>query len=114
MGFTIEPPTANSGSTHIWTASLGFPLLDESSVEFVYNIYSQVHPAPSFRDARIKADPEGKHHYIGQEWNLVLGLEEWEKLEIELVTGFFRAGPAFGPLSGEYSFATFLKFDYNF
>lgn len=110
-GELLRPELSN---LHLWTASLGFPLLRSSSVEFVYHFYQQVYAAPFLRDARLKTRPLGRNRTIGQEWNLVLGLEEWEHIEIELVLALFRAGSAFGPLAGQTAYGQFFNIDYNF
>ena len=110
-GELLRPELSN---LHIWTAAVGFRFWQSSSVEFVYHLYRQVHPAPFLRNASIKADPEGKRPAIGQEWNVVVGLREWEHIDIELIGGLFRAGSAYGPLSGETAHTVILKVDYNF
>lgn len=110
-GELLRPGLSN---LHIWTAAVGFRFWRSSSLELVYHLYCQVHPAPFLRDARIGTDPEGNRQAIGQEWDLVVGLEEWKHVEIELVGALFRAGSAYGPLSGETAFNVILKIDYNF
>ena len=110
-GELFRPELSN---LHIWTTALGFSLLDKSSIEFVYHFYQQVHPAPFLRDSDLKAQPQGRHRTIGQEWDIVIELEELEPIEIELIGSLFRAGPAFGPLSGELAQGVFFKMEYNF
>ncbi len=110
-GQLLDPELSN---LHIWTAALGFRFWRASSIEFLYHFYRQVYPAPFLRDARIKADPLGKGQTIGQEWDVVLGFHEWEHLEVELFSGLFRAGSAYGPFSGETAYTTSLKVKYNF
>jgi hypothetical protein len=110
-GELLRPELSN---LHIWTASVGFRFWKSSSVEFVYHLYHQVHPTPSLRGARLKAKPLGKQRTVGQEWDLVLGLEEWKHIEIELIGALFRAGSAYGPLSGETAYGVILEMDYNF
>jgi alginate production protein len=110
-GVLLQPELSN---LHIWTAAIGFSFWQSSSVEFVYHLYHQVHPAPFLRDASIDADPTGTRRMIGQEWDVIIGLQEWKHLEIELIGGFFRAGPAYGPLSGEIASRLLLEIDFNF
>jgi len=45
---------------------------------------------------------------------MVIGLRGWEHLEVEFSAGLFRAGSAYGPLSGETAYITTLKVKYNF
>jgi hypothetical protein len=51
---------------------------------------------------------------FGQEWDVVIGIEEWEHLELELVGAVFRAGNAYGSRSGEQASALIFKLNYNF
>ena len=98
----------------ILTGGFGFPILRSSSVELVYHNYRQFYPAAEQRDARLKADPNGERTELGEEWNVVIGLEEWKRLEIELVGGMFRAGKAYGALAGEKAYNVLAKVDFNF
>jgi alginate production protein len=79
-----------------------------------YHYYHQAVPAPFLRDTKLKADPNGKSGAIGHEWDLVLGLEEWEHLEVELVGTVFRAESAFGQLSANFAEGLFVKLKWNF
>jgi hypothetical protein len=45
---------------------------------------------------------------------VVVGLQEWKHLDIDLVGSLFRAGPAYGRLSGQSAFGVFVEIDYNF
>ena len=110
-GELLRPELSN---LHIWTAALGFRFWQASSIEFLYHFYQQVHPAPFLRNARLKADPTGQRHPIGQEWDAVLGLHKWEHLEVECSAGLFRAGSAYGSLSGKTAYLTILEVTYNF
>ena len=44
----------------------------------------------------------------------MLGLHKWEHLEVECSAGLFRAGSAYGLLSGETAYLTILEVTYNF
>jgi alginate production protein len=74
-GELLQPELSNM---QIWTTAVGFRFWQSSSVEFVYHLYHQVHPAAFLRNARIDADPTGKRRAIGQEWDVVVGLQEWK------------------------------------
>jgi hypothetical protein len=110
-GELLRPELSN---LHIWTVAVGFEFWRSSSVEFVYHVYRQVHAAPFLRDTRLDAEPTGQRRALGQEWNVVVGLQEWKHLDIELVGSLFRAGPAYGQLSGQSAFGVFIEIDYNF
>jgi len=110
-GELLDPELSN---LRIGTLALGMPLFRDSSVELIYHDYRQVHPQPALRDARLKTQPTGKDDDIGQEIDLVVGLEEWLHLEIEAVAALFRAGDAFGSEAGETASNLVLKVNYNF
>jgi hypothetical protein len=110
-GELLRPELSN---LQIWTVALGFRFLQSSSVEFLYHLYWQVEPAPFLRDTRLRTDPQGERRTIGQEWDVVIGIEEWEHIEIELIGAAFRAGSAYGPLSGEMAYTVEFKVDLNF
>jgi hypothetical protein len=110
-GELLRPELSN---LHVLTISAGLSLLRNSSVEVVYHRYWQDHAAAFMRDARIKAKPLGKDNDIGQEWNVVVGIEEWKHVELELVAALFRSGNAYGSLSGENAGYMSFGFTYNF
>ena len=110
-GELLQPELSN---LQIWTIALGGRILKRSSIEWVYHYYRQLEPNDFLRDARIDADPEGRKRAIGQEWNLIVGIEEWKHWEIEGMIALFRAGSAFGDLSGEWAYQCTLEVDYNF
>jgi hypothetical protein len=110
-GELFRPELSN---LHIVTASLGIGLLESSSIELVYHLYRQDEALASIRNSRLKASPDGQSRQLGQEIDLVIGLEEWDRLEVELIGSVFRAGDAFGPDEGELAGLAILKVDYNF
>lgn len=110
-GELFRPELSNM---HITTVSVGFPLLHSSSVEFLYHVYWQDRESSFIRETRLKAGPEGTHRSLGQELNIVIGLEEWIHWEVEIIGGFFRAGSAFGPLEHKWSHLGLLQVEYNF
>ena len=65
-------------------------------MDLIYHHYRLVEPAPFLRDAGLTATLTGKHRDLGTEIDVVLALEEWERLEFELIASAFRAGRAFG------------------
>jgi alginate production protein len=110
-GELLRPDLSN---LQIWTVALGFCFWRDSSIEFVYHWYNQLHAASTLTEARLSVDPEGSHREIGQEWDVVIGLEEWEHFQIEMIGALFRAGPAYGRRSGEIASSISLQLQYNF
>ena len=91
-----------------------FRILKESSIEIVYHHYQQLKAADFLRDVDIDSDPTGKDKDIGNELDIVLGIEEWKHWELEFVGATFWAGDAFGLSSGKKSSAFVIKVNYNF
>jgi len=50
----------------------------------------------------------GRHRGLGEEIDLVLALEEWERFELDVIGSAFRAGRAFWEAQDEWSYAAFL------
>lgn len=110
-GELVDPELSN---LHIVTAGLGFRLLRESSIELLYHYYRQAHAAPFLRDVGFKRDPDGRHRSIGQELDVVLGLEDWDPFEIEIIGALFRTGAAFAPDENHLSSLGILQVRLNF
>lgn len=109
-GEVLRPELSNMT---ILTLSLGRDILEGSSFELVYHQYEQDVAADFLRDSGIGADPGGISGDLGQEFDLVIGLEEWKHLELEFVAGFFKPGAAYENAAGSSLLIDF-KFNYNF
>ncbi len=92
----------------------GFPLFEDSLLAFIYHHYRQVDAAPFLRNANLNRDPDGSSADIGEEWDLILKLEEWDKIDLEVVGAVFEAGRGFGQANGERSYKWFLELTYEF
>lgn len=110
-GVLLEPELSN---LRILTLGAGISLLRSSSLDLVYHYYRQVDAAPFLRDALIEADLTGVHRDVGHEVDLVLALEEWERLEFEFIVSAFRPGAAFGRFEGKWSYGGFFAARYGF
>jgi alginate production protein len=110
-GELFRPELSNM---RIVTFSIGWHLTSDSSLEIVYHDYQQVVARNTIRDSKIDIDPTGLNDDIGQEIDLVLGLEEWQHWEFELVAAAFYAGKAFGARVGEPAYLVNAKVNYNF
>ena len=96
-GEILQPDLSN---LEILSAGIGLRMLRKSSIQLAYHYSRQVEAAPFLFDSNLSADPDGNHRAIGQEWDLILGVEEWKHVRLELIGGIFRAGKAFGPIPG--------------
>jgi hypothetical protein len=65
-------------------------------------------PAFFLRDARLEATLTGEHRDLGHEFDVVLALEEWERIEFELIGSALRPGRAFGKNRGDWSYGGFF------
>lgn len=118
-GELLDPELSN---LRVGTAAIGFTFWNESSVEILYHWYRQDRAAKFLRDATIRRQPAGRKKSIGHEIDLVVGIEEWEHIEIELVGAAFRAGSAYGDdiandveaIEGDWSYLALLKFELNY
>lgn len=110
-GEILRPELSNLS---IPTLAVQFPILRRSHLEFAYRHFRQVHAAPFLRDARIEADPNGVNKSIGHEWMAYSILKQWKNFEIELVGAAFRAGRAYGRLSGKMAYSLFTQVTYEF
>jgi alginate production protein len=110
-GVLLDPELSNLG---IVTAGAGISLLRSSSLDLVYHHYRLIEPAEELLDARVDVALDGRHRDVGHEVDLVLAIEEWERLELELILSAFRAGDAFGSDRGSWGvggfFATRIAF----
>jgi alginate production protein len=108
-GELLNPDLSN---LRIFTAALGFNVMEDSTIDVIYHRYDQAYPADFMWESDLEADPEGLDGSVGEEWDAVLNIEMWEHFEIEFSGALFRAGDAFGSLSGETAYR--LKFEINY
>ena len=107
----LDPELSNLA---VSTVGVGFSLLQSSSLDLVYHRYRQVEPASSLRDSLLEVELTGADRDLGQEIDLVLAIEEWERFELQLVVSGFRAARAFGPRRGDWSYLGYLAVRWAF
>ncbi|MFP6654271.1 MAG: alginate export family protein [Myxococcota bacterium] len=110
-GELFRPELSN---LHVLTVAIGVDLFESSSIELVYHYYRQDEAAETLRESRLKASAGGSNPDLGHEIDLIVGLEEWEHIEIELIGSVFRAGSAFDSDKGEIAGLGIFKVNYNF
>lgn len=99
-GELLRPELSN---LEIRTVAFGFRFLPRSSLEIVLHDYRQAHASRSFASDRLDASPLGTDRSLGRELDLILGIREWERVELAARLARFRAGPAFGPRQGQHA-----------
>jgi len=107
-GELTRPELSNLAIT---TVGVGFRLGRNSSLELLHHRYAQLTPSVE-HGLRIDPDATGLATDLGQEIDIVLGLEEWEHLELEFVGGFFAPGPALS--DRDTAWLATAKVNYNF
>lgn len=110
-GEFLRPELSNLA---VSTISLGAPFIEDSSIELVYHGYRQLHATNFLRNANLDTDPDGRDPDIGDEIDLVIGVEESAHYEFEFIVGVFRAGSAFDQESGKAAASVQFKMNYNF
>jgi hypothetical protein len=110
-GVLLDPELSN---LHVFTIGAGLSLLRSSSLDLVYHHYRLAEPASFLREAGVEATLTGEHRDLGHELDLVLALEEWERLELEVIGSVFRLGRAFGSDRGEWSYGGLVAIRFAF
>ena len=91
----------------IVTVGVGWSLYTSSSLDLVYHAYRQIEPTNSLRHARLETALTGRDRNLGHGFDLVLAVEESDWVEFEVTASAFRAGEAFGPQRGKWTFGGF-------
>jgi len=110
-GELLDPELSN---LHVVTAGVGLRFFKKSSIDLVYHWYRQAQAAPFMHDIDFKRDPTGLSPDIGQEWDLILGIEEMDRFEFKVVGSIFRPGEAFDPEEGDLAYLVSFRFRFNF
>jgi hypothetical protein len=110
-GVLLNPELSN---LRISTLGAGISLWRASSLDLVYHHYRLVRLATSLRDAGLELELSGEHRALGEELDLVLAVEEWERLELLFFASAFKAGRALGERQGEWSYGGFVGLRYAF
>jgi hypothetical protein len=71
-------------------------------------------PERGLRDQNLDATLDDQHHDLGHGVDLVLALEEWERLEFTFALAALRAGDAFEDRPDTWSFGGFAAIRYAF
>ena len=110
-GEVLRPELSN---LRLLTLSAGWRFWNRSSVELLYHRYWQDKPAPFLRDTSLNSDPAGDDDALGDELDLVVGIEEWTHWDLEFIAAMFRAGRAFGEAEDEVAWGLFGKVKFYF
>jgi hypothetical protein len=110
-GELLRPELSN---LRVLTFAIGRRSLSATSVDLVYHNYRQVYADTTLRSARIDTPLTGDNRDVGEEIDLVIGVEEWRHWELKFVGSVFFAGDAFGPSAQERAYGVDLQVKYIF
>jgi hypothetical protein len=110
-GELLRPELSN---LKVMTFAVGRRFMSASSVDLVYRNFRQVYANPLLRAARIRAPLNGVDKDVGDEIDLVIGIEEWRNWELSIVGSVFFPGDAYGPTADERAYRADLRVRYIF
>ena len=110
-GELLRPELSN---LRVLTFAIGKRFLSASSMDLVYHNYKQVYADTILRSARIETSLTGENRDVGDEIDLVVGLEEWRNWELKFIGSVFFAGDAYGPSEQERAYRADLQLKYIF
>lgn len=91
-GELLDPELAN---LRVSTLGLGMRFARRSSVDLVWHSYEQDTARSRLIDTQLDRRADGIHRTLGWEADLVLGVREWTRVELEFVAAYFSPGAAF-------------------
>jgi hypothetical protein len=97
-GLLLQPELSN---LNIVTVGCGLSLFESSSVDLVYHYYRLHEPAEELFESELQFQLDDAHREVGHGLDLVLALEEWERLEVTVATAVLRTSNAFGVGNGD-------------
>jgi hypothetical protein len=110
-GELLRPELSN---LRVLTFAIGRRFLSASSLDLVYHNYRQVYADTFLRSARIDAPLTGENKDVGDEIDLVIGVEEWRHWELKFIGSVFLAGDAYGPSAQERAYRADMQLKYIF
>lgn len=104
----------NLSNIRITTAALGTPIGKTIWVEALWHNYRQSYADNRISGSKLDIDPNGKGRNLGNEFDVVMSYRPSPAWELELTTGAFKAGSAFGAQEGNWAGLVEVKLDRNF
>ena len=110
-GVLLDPELSNLA---IVTAGAGISLFKASSLDLIYHYYRQIQSTDTLRNARLNTVLNGRDRDLGHGLDLVLAVEEWQRLHFEISLSALRSGAAFGAQRGQWAWGTFAELRFAF
>jgi len=98
-GELLDPELSNLS---IFSGGVGISLFDASSLDLVYHYYRLQEPAESLRDSRLEVELNGEDRSLGHGVDLILAMEEWKRMELQLIGSTYKSGSALGDERGKW------------
>lgn len=108
-GELFDPELSNLAVLHV---GAGLRPTGSTSVDLAYHSYRQAKAAAFLRDSALGVEPRGESRDLGNEIDLVAGLESRSGIEIKAATGVFLPGRAFA--GGRSSILFRVEVEYTF
>jgi len=105
-GELFDPELAN---LRVLSLGLGWRLRERTSVELVWHRYRQALASTRQRDNRIAAEPNGRSTALGEEFDLLLAMREWQHAELTLALARFTPGAAYDLRDAAYGLSLGLE-----
>jgi alginate production protein len=110
-GALLRPELSN---LNVVTVGAGLSLFRSSSLDLAYHYYRLHEPAEDLGDSELQFELDDEHRELGHELDLVLALEEWERLEFTIAAAVLRTEDAFGSEAERWVVGGFFAVRYAF
>lgn len=91
----------------VWTAGIDFRIASDTSLDLVWHHYRQEYALAALGPTRLRLTPDGSSRELGHEVDLLLGINSFDPVRIQLAIGYFQPGEAFGHVASDAWFGTF-------
>lgn len=93
-GEVFDPELSNLA---VLTIGTGFEIFRKSSIDIVYHSFVQHRASKKIRDSNLDRKPSGRSRFLGQEIDVILGIREFDTVDLDIYGGVFFPGAAFAP-----------------
>ena len=92
-GEVFDPELSNLA---VLTLGAGFDMFEKSSIDIVYHGFLQHRASRKIRDSKLDRKPNGISRNLGQEIDAIVGIREFDGVDLDLIGGVYFPGSAFG------------------
>lgn len=91
-GEVFDPELSNLA---VLTLGAGFDILGKSSIDIVYHGFLQHRVSKKIRDSKLDRKPNGSSRNLGQEIDVIVGIREFDGVDLDFIGGLYFPGSAF-------------------